>query len=252
MPAFIVQQGRLPAGGPASRFVPNGGVGGVKADDIYPQAGETGGQLVGGFMVRGVGAGGQVEPNKPGPCAVREIEVAVLYGDVAVLCPPGRPAGGRNPKLPRWGWLCQWRYAVSCVISFQRCFRVALAAALASFFACLSKYFWFSVSKSRPFRWQRAFRSAMRSASCWAARASAPAAPAPPAQSTPRPGPGRPASSGLKALVDPGHLLLHIHKGQQDQIDRGADEVKQVEGQHHELLHIGSRRHALGVHEAHF
>ena len=87
--AFIVQQGRLPAGGPASRFVPNGGVGGVKADDIYPQAGETGGQLVGGFMVRGVGAGGQVEPNKPGPCAVREIEVAVLYGDVAVLARRG-------------------------------------------------------------------------------------------------------------------------------------------------------------------
>ena len=87
--AFIVQQGRLPAGGPASRFVPNGGIGGVKADDIHPQAGEAGGQLVGGFMVWRVGAGGQVEPNKPGPCAVREIEVAVLYGDVAMLARRG-------------------------------------------------------------------------------------------------------------------------------------------------------------------
>ena len=41
--AFVVQQGRLPAGGPASRFVPNGGIGGVKADDVHPQAGEAGG-----------------------------------------------------------------------------------------------------------------------------------------------------------------------------------------------------------------
>ena len=87
--AFIVQQGRLPAGGPTSRFVPNGGVGCVKADDVHPQAGEAGGQLVGGFMVRGVGAGGQVKPNKPGPCAVLKIEVAVLYGDVAVLAGGG-------------------------------------------------------------------------------------------------------------------------------------------------------------------
>ena len=85
--AFIVQQGGLPAGGPAARLVPDGGVGGVKADDIHPQAGEAGGQLVGGFMVWRVGAGGQVEPNKPGPCAIRKIEVAVLYGDVAVLAP---------------------------------------------------------------------------------------------------------------------------------------------------------------------
>ena len=87
--AFIVQQGRLPAGGPASRFVPNGGVGGVKADDVHPQAGEARCQLIGGFMVWRVGAGGQVEPNKPGPCAIRKIEVAVLYGDVAVLAPGG-------------------------------------------------------------------------------------------------------------------------------------------------------------------
>ena len=87
--ALVVQQGRLPARGPAARLVPDGGIGGVKADDIHPQAGEAGGQLVGGFMVWRVGAGGQVEPNKPGPCAVREIEVAVLYGDVAVLARRG-------------------------------------------------------------------------------------------------------------------------------------------------------------------
>lgn len=85
--AFIVQQGRFPAGGPASRFVPNGGVGCVKADDVHPQAGEARCQLVGGFVVWRVGAGGQVKPNKPGPCAIRKIEVAVLYGDVAVLAP---------------------------------------------------------------------------------------------------------------------------------------------------------------------
>ena len=61
----------------------------MKADDVHPQAGEAGGQLVGGFVVRCVGAGGQVEPNKPGPCAVRKIGVAVLYGDVAVLAGGG-------------------------------------------------------------------------------------------------------------------------------------------------------------------
>ena len=87
--ALVVQQGRFPAGGPASRFVPNGGVGCVKADDVHPQAGEARCQLVGGFVVRCVGAGGQVEPNKPGPRAVRKIEVAVLYGDVAVLARRG-------------------------------------------------------------------------------------------------------------------------------------------------------------------
>ena len=87
--ALVVQQGGLPAGGPAARLVPDGGVGGVKADDIHPQAGEARCQLVGGLVVRCVGAGGQVEPNKAGTRAVREIEVAVLYGDVAVLARRG-------------------------------------------------------------------------------------------------------------------------------------------------------------------
>ena len=83
--AFIVQQGRLPARGPASRFVPNGGVGCVKADDVHPQAGEARCQLVGGFVVRCVGAGGQVEPNKAGTRAVFKVEVTVPHYHMAVL-----------------------------------------------------------------------------------------------------------------------------------------------------------------------
>ena len=87
--AFIVQQGGLPAGGPAARLVPDGGVGGVEADDVYPQAGEASGQLVGGFVVWCVGAGGQVEPNKPGPCAVFKVEVTVPHYHMAVLAGGG-------------------------------------------------------------------------------------------------------------------------------------------------------------------
>ena len=87
--ALVVQQGRLPAGGPASRFVPNGGVGCVKADDVHPQAGEARCQLIGGFVIWGVGASGQVEPDEPGPRAVLKTEVAFLYGDVAVLAGGG-------------------------------------------------------------------------------------------------------------------------------------------------------------------
>ena len=87
--AFIVQQGRFPAGGPASRFVPNGGVGGVKADDVHPQAGEARCQLVGGLVVRCVGAGGQVEPNKAGTRAVFKVEVTVPHYHMAVLAGGG-------------------------------------------------------------------------------------------------------------------------------------------------------------------
>ena len=87
--AFIVQQGRLPARGPASRFVPNGGVGCVKADDVHPQAGEARCQLVGGFVVRCVGAGGQVEPNKAGTRAVFKVEVTVPHYHMAVLARRG-------------------------------------------------------------------------------------------------------------------------------------------------------------------
>ena len=87
--AFIVQQGRLPAGGPAARLVPDGGVGCVKADDVHPQAGEARCQLVGGFVVRCVGAGGQVEPNKAGPRAVFKVEVTVPHYHMAVLAGGG-------------------------------------------------------------------------------------------------------------------------------------------------------------------
>ena len=83
--ALVVQQGGLPAGGPAARLVPDGGVGGVKADDVHPQAGEARCQLVGGLVVRCVGAGGQVEPNKAGTRAVFKVEVTVPHYHMAVL-----------------------------------------------------------------------------------------------------------------------------------------------------------------------
>ena len=61
----------------------------MKADDVHPQAGEARCQLVGGLVVRCVGAGGQVEPNKAGTHAVFKVEVTVPHYHMAVLAGGG-------------------------------------------------------------------------------------------------------------------------------------------------------------------
>ena len=82
---FIVQQRSFLAARPVSDALADRRVGRVHADHVHAQAGETLGQALGVLVSRGIGAGGNVETQETGACAVFKDEMTVLDADEAVL-----------------------------------------------------------------------------------------------------------------------------------------------------------------------